>query len=102
MLRADAKGRHGGYKKNLAKTPKGILICWLRVIEVLAVVGGVAQTHDQKRTSLSHRQPPNADTSNPVWVAHEMVLEDHQLAYFCNGLIKAIAARPKSRQARQR
>ena len=32
---------------------------------------------------------------HPVWVAHEMVLEDHQLAYFCNGLINATAARPK-------
>ena len=32
---------------------------------------------------------------HPVWVAHEMILEDHQLAYFCNGLINAIAARPK-------
>ena len=32
---------------------------------------------------------------HPVWVAHEMVLEDHQLAYFSNGLINATAARPK-------
>ena len=31
-----------------------------------------------------------------VWVAaHEMVLEDHQLAYFCNSLINATAGRPK-------
>ena len=29
---------------------------------------------------------------HPVWVAHEMVLEDHQLAYFCNSLINATAA----------
>ena len=32
---------------------------------------------------------------HPVWVTHEMVLEDDQLAYFCNGLINATAARPK-------
>ena len=32
---------------------------------------------------------------HPVWVAREMVLEDRQLAYFCNGLINATAARPK-------
>ena len=31
---------------------------------------------------------------HPIWVAHEMVLEDHQLAYFCKGLIDATAARP--------
>ena len=34
-------------------------------------------------------------TGHPVWVTHEMLLEDHQLAYFCNGLIDATAARPK-------
>ena len=68
------------------------------------MVGGVAQTHDRKITTLSHKQPPNAETlimfmwgaaGHPVWVTHEMVLEDHQLAYFCNGLIDATAAKPK-------
>ena len=70
------------------------------------MVGGVAQTRDRQRTSLSHRQPPDAEASNsvhvedrpaghPVRVAHEIVLEHHQLAYFCNGLMNATAVRPK-------